>query len=815
MFDTESSQADTAERSSEAPQTPEEQQAIKENIPEDIQAALLDLIRMGERESDLARRGHYKRMLEAEEFWKGNHYPIWSEKDFSFRTPWDYALEKGRLEDQPVYQYIINVFQAYGLTIIAALSQRVPKVRFFPRSAKSEIDIATARASSDIAELVEKNNRIKIIAMREAYLLWTQGGFGTFTRFVRDKRQGIEEEIPVMEMSTVTVAPDRYACKSCGEEISSEEIQSQPTVDELGHESDLKTCPSCGYALTDSDFMPAESAEVPVVSDIKKIPEGFEKMTVYGFLNLKMSPYAHGFDGTGYLHLVEDVHEAAVRAAHPALHREIGANADSGTSGSQGSITDTYERTGRMKLFDASSPYSGLRAIPATSYVTYKRCWLRAWFLMGHPDPDMRERLMQMFPTGVYVALAGDKFLDAREEDIDDFWTICTAMPGYGLYTEAIGGSTIPMNKQINDASNVIAEHIDYGTAPPVFTDAEFVNMEALRQTKMRPGNFFPITRTRGGMARNISDLMYQPQIKIDANIYGYGRNLIELAQVVNGALPSLFGGQMKGNETAAAYAQSRDQAMGKLQLFWANVKQHHADTMRIAVECFRRNRTKDTEKVVIGKGDDYTSKYIHLENLKGNILAEPEADEDFPATWAEIRSNLQEMLTSSPEMAQIILSEPANAPVLRKFLASPAIILPSEDNREKQFREIDELLMAAPVPTLDPNPMAMDPMTGGPGTKWLPTVMPDVHADDHVVHIKAIQEWVVSDDGIMAKKSNPEGYANALAHLLAHKEAIAQVQAFDQQLIMQYGLMPAAPEDGAPGGGEPKSDSKQPPPKQ
>src|SRR5262245_2396546 len=110
-------QPETLERTDQTPMTEPEREASKQ-IPEDIQDALLEMIRMGERESDLARRGHYKRMLESEEFWKGNQYPIWSEKEFNFKTPWDWSIEKQRVDDQPVYQYIINVYQAYGLTII-------------------------------------------------------------------------------------------------------------------------------------------------------------------------------------------------------------------------------------------------------------------------------------------------------------------------------------------------------------------------------------------------------------------------------------------------------------------------------------------------------------------------------------------------------------------------------------------------------------------------------------------------------------------------------------------------------------------------
>jgi hypothetical protein len=840
------------ERSTDAPQTSAEALAAAQQVPVEIQTALRDLMRLGERESDFGRRGHFREMLESEEFWKGNQYPIWSEKEFNFRTPWDYAVSQNRLEDQPVYQYVINIYQSYGLTVIAALSQKVPKVRFFPHSTKSEVDIATARAASDVAELIEKNNKLRLMAIREAYLLWTQGAFGTYTRFVRDKKMGMES-IPVIEDSTVTLNPDQYLCNFCGTATPAAAAPppqpmntpvppapgtSQPTtglspemlprsaqgqleqppmagLQQAPSPADITDtgigglgmgepeppaapatgipCDGCGMRLGDEHFQPMQQAQVPVVSGYKEIPQGFEKMSVYGLLNLKVPPYIQSFDQAGYIQLVEDINQGAIRAAYFGMHRQIGP-ATAGTGGDSyssvsASESDTYERVGRMRLHDAQSPYSGLRSAPVTTYITYKRVWMRRWYFMAHEDPNMREQLWNMFPDGAYVAFAGDQFLEARSEDIDDHWTFCAAMPSYGIYSQSIGASTLPLQKQINDAANIVAEHIDFGTAPPVFFDADFISGDALRAQKMRPATFMPVYRARGGSQRSLQELMHQPQIKIDSNIYNYGNSLIELVQVVSGALPSLFGGQLRGNETASAYAQSRDQALGKLSLFWAVVKQHHADTMRLGVECFKKNRTGDAEAVILGKSNDFTSKYIRLADLRGNIRAEPEADEDFPQSWAEIRSNLNEMMQANPAIAQQLWMEPANLALFKKYLGTQAITFSAESNREMQFREIDELLTSPPIPVPMINPMTgqpvIDPTTGQPAIQdYNSTVPPNVHGEDHATHIKSIMEWVAdSDGGILAQKMNPDGFANVMAHLLEHKKAMAELAAFEQQL--------------------------------
>jgi hypothetical protein len=60
------------------------------------------------------------------------------------------------------------------------------------------------------------------------------------------------------------------------------------------------------------------------------------------------------------------------------------------------------------------------------------------------------------------------------------------------------------------------------------------------------------------------------------------------VSQFLTGACPSLFGGAMAGNDTAAGYSMARDQAMGRIGLVWRCMKFFHADIMLLAVDAFR-----------------------------------------------------------------------------------------------------------------------------------------------------------------------------------------------------------------------------------
>jgi hypothetical protein len=792
-----------------------QQEAPGQEIPEDMQRALQALVEAYELECDSVRRHYVRRFREAEEFWRGNQNLYWSEADYQWHTPFDRALESGSLADLPRYDYVNNIYQAFGLSVIAAISQRLPRVRFQPVSALREEDVATARAASIIADLIERNNRLDLLAIREAYLLWTQGIFGAYVRYVVDDEFGSHAE-PIVEMATVQVRQAGLTCPRCGEEIpfarsaaltadqDSAALGTMPRAEEDEHgsagqiaarthitaapggaavaSSDLdspfddalrgllppSSCPRCGADLAEASSYPAEYMQVPVISRIENVPNGQEVISIYGGLNLKLMPYANTLRESGYLILAEEQHVAALRAAYPAKADEI--------EGDAGAF-DTYERLSRMALVDAPGSTSRLSY---QALATYKRCWLRPWAFWAHEDPDMRARLLETFPNGCMVAFAGDTFLEARDEAIDDHWRVCRAMPGVGMYHEPIGASLVSIQKRINDLANIQAEHVEYGAAPPILYDARYINGQALAHKRMEPASYTPVAIESAPSVKSLAEMIYQPTIGLDPNVYSQGHDLMELSQFLTGALPAVFGGNMPDVSTASGYGMARDQALGRLGLFWRQMKEFHADLMMAAVDVFRENRTQDVEQVIVQRSGDYASRFVRLTDLKGNVTAHPEADDAFPATWAEIRQNVLRLLDSKDPYILKVLSHPMNADLMKNYAGTPDLVLPDADNRTKQFREIAELLQGEPV---------HDPAAG-----WLPTVLPEPAVDDSEVHADTIREWAVSDNGIAMKRNNPGGYANVIAHLLAHQRILAQAAGVPQ------------PTPVAPATGEPKS---------
>ncbi|MGH8115523.1 MAG: hypothetical protein ACREPS_10800, partial [Rhodanobacteraceae bacterium] len=108
---------------------------VAAEIPRDMQDALREMIRGYELESDATRRHRVRQWREAEEFWKGNQNIWFSAKDSAWHTPFE--RDDAEREDAPRFDYTVNVYRPWGLSIIAALVQSPPKIQYMPVSAES------------------------------------------------------------------------------------------------------------------------------------------------------------------------------------------------------------------------------------------------------------------------------------------------------------------------------------------------------------------------------------------------------------------------------------------------------------------------------------------------------------------------------------------------------------------------------------------------------------------------------------------------------------------------------------------------------
>jgi hypothetical protein len=283
---------------------------------------------------------------------------------------------------------------------------------------------------------------------------------------------------------------------------------------------------------------------------------------------------------------------------------------------------------------------------------------------------------------------------------------------------------------------------------------------------------------------------------------------------------------------------------MGRIGLVWRRMKFFHADVMLLAVDCFRRNRPNDVEVTLLGAGASFESKWIRLADLKGNLFSYPETDEQYPTLWSQQRAVLLQLLSNPDPQMQSILAHPENMALIKRMIGLEEFVIPDEESRTKQYREIAQLLTESPIiarsdaspgtpiprsaplggaaaevegqgfspdittranrdtslPKAVAQPSAQRhavdvPPSPTPGDFALdiilPSIMPDEFADNHSTELEICMRWFSSDAGQVAKIESPAGYANVRAHAMFHREYLQKQQRQAQQ---GTGMPPAVP---------------------
>jgi hypothetical protein len=262
----------------------------------------------------------------------------------------------------------------------------------------------------------------------------------------------------------------------------------------------------------------------------------------------------------------------------------------------------------------------------------------------------------------------------------------------------------------------------------------------------------------------------------------------------LTGLFPAVFGGNMEDVKTASGYALARDQAMGRLGLVWRRLKQFYGEVMLLGVDCFRKNRPEDVDVPLLGPDGTLDARMIRVGDLKGNICVHPETDETFPRLKSQQRGVLQQLFGLKDPLIQEALAEPANLGYIKNVLGLTELVIPGEDARNKQLREIQVLLGSAPIViqqrvgggqdagsqpgSLDSGPTKTQTSARGDnpigdGIVMLPSVAVDVLMDEHAVEFEECKRWANSEAGQSAKMTNPAGFANVRAHAEAHLRAI------------------------------------------
>jgi hypothetical protein len=739
-----------------------------ERLPERLQGALQRLVFQYSTESELTRRQEIRRIKQAHQFWRGLQYLWWNERDQNWHLPFEQKLlDNSSLDSMPRYEFVTNIYQAFGLSLVSVLSQDVPRVRFFPTSAQAEEDVAAAKAATEVAQLVERNNRVGNLIVDEAFHLWTDGKIGAYVRYVVDgQRFGFHPESELGERE-IRIGTDTYVCPECGGEtpVEAPANRAAQKMDgavsqgdgDSGTTTGLTSCAQCGALLGEEDFVAAETITVPGGTSSVRVPNGQEVITMVGGLELKTPPWANEMHEYPYLQWNMEVHLARLRAAYPHAADKIGAPVASGAQ--------EYERLARLAQSQGGPLTEG--GDYNSNLITFQRTWLRPWAFFALEDKELRDQLLKLFPDGAYVAFAGDVYCESRNESMDDHWRVLHALPGDGSSSRpGLGDTLISVQERFNTLSNLQMETYEYGI-PPIYADSEVLDFDSLQNQTAEPGSHYP---ARAKPGQSLAAGFFQPAAaEVPPDLAEHAANLMgPVAQFLTGAFPALFGGAMSNNDTASGYAMARDQAMGRIGLVWRRMKFFHADVMLLAVDCFRKNRPTDVEVTLLGAGAAFESQWIRLADLKGNLFSYPETDEQYPTLWSQQRAVLLQLLGNPDPQIQSVLAHPENMALVKRLIGLEELVVPNEESRAKQYREIAQLVAEVPIVRRD----------DGSGIEvMLPSIVPDEFADNHAVELEVCMRWFSSDAGQVARIESPAGYANVKAHAMFHRDYLRKQQ--------------------------------------
>lgn len=709
-------------------------------------------------------------------FWEGFQNVWYSEVAHDWRI-YDPSMQTGDDNSyQEYYDKRVNVFRAYLESIIAALSVTVPPIKCYPDNADDTLDLATARAGDKIAQLIYRHNDIPLIWLHALFIYCTEGMVASYIYPKEDKAYGL---IKKNKYEEVTETGKSSKCSHCGFE---ERIDSQPgdpiDMSPLGMSDTsedeylpdelmgMDLCPACnqlGIAeVSEKEF--TVTRLVGTTSD----PKSRVCMEAYGGLYVKVPNYARKQADCPYLELSYETNVVNALARYKHLKKDDFKDKIR-SSGSPGGY-DSYGQWGRL-----SPQYQGEYPI---NNVTMRYTWLRPETFEYIDNKEERDQLYELFPNGVKVAHVNDMFGEACKESLDDHWTLTYNPLADYVHFDPIGLLLTSIQDMTNDIISLTLQTMEHGVGL-TFVDPGVVNLNAYNQTQVLPGSLIPAVPKSG---KTLNDSFKELKTAtLSGEIMPFAQQIQSLGQLVSGALPSLFGGQLEGSETASEYSMSKSQALQRLQNTWKMLTTWHKNVMGKAIPMYIKLVEEDERDVQREKDGSFINVFIKKAELEGKIgKIELEASENLPLNWNQQKDIVMSLLQSNSPQILSWLTDPENLYILKDSIGIDGFNIPGENDREKQHEEIKLLLESAPMQA-PPNEemMMLAAQTGEePEAQEFPSVEVEPDIDNHEVQFFVCREWLVSEAGRQAKTDNEPGYKNVLLHAKQHLMFIQPPQA-------------------------------------
>ena len=606
-------------------------------------------------------------------------------------------------EEQDRSQWEIDIYSSYRKIICAALTREVPNVDFQPADQDEDRDITAASSANKLTAKIHRDNKMKELQGETARFLWTDGLAVHFTRYMLDAQGYGYEPEPKGDV------PEDEETGHAATELDGQDGQAGP--ESLGAASDDADRGIGGEGVSSSDEGAEEEPEgissgsrksdnesaanedgeegnVTTGQEAGGTPRGHELITVAGALNWKLPIKANCLAECGYARLSYEQSVALTKAQYPDKADEIRPS----RSGSEDQGGDDLERLARINVMLGVED-NFITEDSAVYDVTIQKFFYRPAQLFDIPDKGVRNSLLKKFPKGLYCTWAGDVLLETRNASMDDHLTLTFADAGDGVHRQGLGSPLIAPQKILNTCAELAYEYFVHGV-PQTYMDDEMFDVDAINEQENTVGGILPF-ESDGAAVEGVKWFRESP-VPFPEKLFEFVNWLMEdVAQLMTGAYPALFGGDTGGNDTAAGQVIARDQALGRLGLPWRNIKQTTADSDAAKRALLAQNMEGQIKLGGNEKG------VVDVDDLKGNILCFPDTDENFPETWTQRSNRFAQIITDAATnpFFQKLLDSPGNLKLCQTMSGFKELVLPQLVSWEQQMGEIAILLDGKPVP--------------------------------------------------------------------------------------------------------------------
>jgi hypothetical protein len=256
---------------------------------------------------------------------------------------------------------------------------------------------------------------------------------------------------------------------------------------------------------------------------------------------------------------------------------------------------------------------------------------------------------------------------------------------------------------------------------------------------------------------------------------------LLSLAQFTSGDLPSLYGDGTPDQETASGQKMLSDQAKGQLSPAWGGLQWLFAGTYEIGV-VLAAKMLGDRDSVAIQGGPTGQQQFNPAAILDGVFGCYPNTDSSFPETMADQRASLQSVLSQlgQGEQGQAIVFHPDNLKLIKQYSGLENLVIPGAEARDKQLREIEQMLKEPPVPDQTKVPEWQQAVQQAQATGQQPPEIPVTSSvpigkyDYNQAELDKCIEWLSSTACFEEQqKGNSQGVMNVQLHADLHEAAI------------------------------------------